>query len=68
MCDPDAFHEEIFKLHFLLNQGRSILFCYLVWFHTRLVCVMQHVRSQTWFSVKELAIAKTVSIFELLVK
>ena len=23
---PNAFHEEIFKLHFLLNQGRSIFF------------------------------------------
>ena len=48
-------HEEILKLHFLLNQGGSIfsekliykgrcdiLFCYLVWFPTRLVRVMQH--------------------------
>ena len=39
---------------------------YLVWFHTRLVWVTQHARGQTQFSVKELAIAKTVSIFELL--
>ena len=23
-ADLNAFHEEIFKLHFLLNQGRSI--------------------------------------------
>ena len=62
-----TFHEEIFKLHFLLHHGRSIFsqkivykgrcgilqFCYLVWFHTRLVRVTQHAVRQ--FSVKELA-------------
>ena len=50
----NAFHEQIFKLHFLLNHSRSIfskkfvykgrcgiLFCYLVLFHAHLVRVMQ---------------------------
>ena len=66
----NEFHEEIFKLHFLLNQGRSIfekklvykgrcdiLFCYLVSFHTRLVRVTQHAVRHSL--LKELAIAKT---------
>ena len=49
----NAFHEEIFKLHFfykLVYKGRcGTLFCYLVWFHTRLVHVTQHaVRQYIW--------------------
>ena len=72
----NAFHEEIFKLHFLLNQGRSIFLkkerCRLR--HTVLLFSLvsysssscHATRSQTQFSVKELAIAK--SIFELPVK
>ena len=34
----NAFHEEIFKLHFLLNQGRSIFFLK----ETRLQLKMRH--------------------------
>ena len=69
----NAFHEEIFKLHFLLNHGRSIfskklvykgrcgiLFCFLVRFHTHLVRVRQHAIRQ--FSVKELAIASEINL------
>ena len=67
----NAFHEEIFKLNFVLNHGRSIFFK-----ESRLEGKMRHsvllfslvsysssschaTRSQTQFSVKELAIAKT---------
>ena len=67
----NAFHEEIFKLHFLLNQGRSIFSKKLVYKGRSLHSVLlfslvsysssscHATRSQTQFSVKELAIAKT---------
>ena len=66
----NAFHEEIFKLHFLLNQGRSIFSkklvykgrCGILFLLFSLVSYSsgscQATRSQTQFSVKELAIAK----------
>ena len=64
-ADLNVFHEEIFKLHFLLNQGRSIffkrnsfrredaaLFCYFV-----VQFVSRNTQSDSF--QKKLAIAKT---------
>ena len=64
-ADLNVFHEEIFKLHFLLNQGRSIffkrnsfiredaaLFCYFV-----VQFVSRNTQSDSF--LKELAFAKT---------
>ena len=55
-ADLNVFHDEIFKLHFLLNQGRSIFlketcFYFVVQFMSR--------NTQSDSFLKELAIAKT---------